>query len=134
MVSKTHQDNSGNTRGTIVYIEDNPVNLELVAKILGYRQHTHLLTAATPELGIELIKIHRPDLILLDINLPGMNGFEVLGLLKQQPETADIPVIAVTARAMPHDIEAGKAAGFVDYLTKPLNVPQFLRSIDRYLR
>lgn len=94
----------------------------------------HLLTAATPELGIELIKIHRPDLILLDINLPGMNGFEVLGLLKQHPETADIPVIAVTARAMPHDIEAGKAAGFVDYLTKPLNVPQFLRSIDRYLR
>ena len=63
-----------------------------------------------------------------------MNGFEVLGLLKQHPETADIPVIAVTARAMPHDIEAGKAAGFVDYLTKPLNVPQFLRSIDRYLR
>ncbi|HQV88779.1 MAG TPA: PAS domain S-box protein [Nitrosomonas sp.] len=124
----------GAKQQTIVYIEDNPANLELVAKILSYRQHMHLLTAATPELGIELIKIHRPDLILLDINLPGMNGFEVLGLLKQHPETADIPVIAVTARAMPHDIEAGKAAGFVDYLTKPLNVPQFLRSIDRYLR
>lgn len=118
---------------TIVYIEDNPVNLELVAKILSYRRHTKLLTATTPESGIELIKAHRPDLILLDINLPGMNGFEVLNLVKKLPGIDDIPVIAVTARAMQHNIEEGKAVGFADYLTKPLNISQFLKSIDQHL-
>ena len=119
---------------SIVYIEDNAANLELVTKILTYRQHIKLLSAATPEAGIDLIKVHRPDLILLDINLPGMSGFDVLQILKQQPELADIPVIAVTSRAMPHNIAEGKTAGFADYLTKPLNVQQFLSVIDRYLR
>ncbi len=119
---------------TIVYIEDNPINLELVAKILAYRQHIQLIPAPTPELGIELIKMHHPDLVLLDINLPGMNGFEVLKTLKSLSVIADIPVIAITSRAMEHNIEEGYAAGFADYLTKPLNVTQFLSSIDQYLQ
>lgn len=118
---------------TIVYIEDNAVNLELVAKILAYRQHLQLIPASTPEQGIELIRTHRPDLVLLDINLPGMNGFEVLRILRSIPECSDIPVIALTSRAMAHHIEEGRAAGFSDYLTKPLNVSQFLSSIDQHL-
>lgn len=118
---------------TIVYIEDNAVNLELVAKILAYRQHIQLIPAATPEQGIELIRMHRPDLVLLDINLPGMNGFEVLKTLRNIQGCSDIPVIALTARAMAHHIEEGRAAGFADYLTKPLNVSQFLSSIDQHL-
>ena len=118
----------------IVYIEDNVVNLELVTKILAYRQHIQLIPASTPEQGLELIRVHRPDLVLLDINLPGMNGFEVLKTLKDIQGCNDIPVIALTSRAMAHHIEEGRAAGFTDYLTKPLNVSQFLSSIDQHLR
>ena len=119
---------------TIVYIEDNAVNLELVGKILAYRQHIQLIPASSPEQGLELIRMHRPDLVLLDINLPGMNGFEVLKTLKDIQGCNDIPVIALTSRAMAHHIEEGRAAGFTDYLTKPLNVSQFLSSIDQHLR
>lgn len=119
---------------TIVYIEDNAVNLELVGKILAYRQHIQLIPASSPEQGLELIRMHRPDLVLLDINLPGMNGFEVLKTLKDIQGCNDIPVIALTSRAMAHHIEEGHAAGFTDYLTKPLNVSQFLSSIDQHLR
>lgn len=118
---------------TIVYIEDNTVNLDLVAKILAYRQHIQLIPASTPEQGIELIRTHRPDLVLLDINLPGMSGFDVLNTLRNIPGLDDIPVIALTSRAMAHHIEEGRAAGFTDYLTKPLNVSQFLSSIDQHL-
>ena len=118
----------------IVYIEDNVVNLEMVTKILAYRQHIQLIPASTPEQGLELIRVHRPDLVLLDINLPGMNGFEVLKTLKDIQGCNDIPVIALTSRAMAHHIEEGRAAGFTDYLTKPLNVSQFLSSIDQHLR
>lgn len=132
-VNESERDSKTNiTHGTIVYIEDNPANLELVVKIMANRQHIKLLPAATPETGIDLIKAHRPDLILLDINLPGMSGFDILQILKQQPELANIPVIALTSRAMPHNIAEGRAAGFADYLTKPLNINQFLCTIDRY--
>ena len=131
------QKNSGKSPSakphTIVYIEDNTVNLDLVAKILAYRQHIKLIPASTPEQGVELVKTHRPDLVLLDINLPGMNGFDVLKTLRNIPGLDDIPVIALTSRAMPHHIEEGRAAGFTDYLTKPLNVSQFLSSIDQHL-
>lgn len=119
---------------TIVYIEDNPANLEFVVQMLSYRQHIELFTATTPEQGIELIKTHQPELILLDINLPRINGFEVLNILKKLPGISDIPTIAITARAMQHNLEEGRDAGFTDYLTKPLNVAQFLKTIDQYLR
>ncbi|MDH5572632.1 MAG: PAS domain S-box protein, partial [Gammaproteobacteria bacterium] len=119
---------------TIVYIEDNPANLEFVVQMLSYRQHIELFTATTPEQGIELIKTHQPDLVLLDIHLPRINGFEVLNILKKLPGISDIPVIAITARAMQHNIEEGRDASFTDYLTKPLNVAHFLKTIDQYLR
>jgi CheY-like chemotaxis protein/anti-sigma regulatory factor (Ser/Thr protein kinase) len=117
----------------VLYIEDNPSNLRLVAQILGRRPHIHLITAHTPGLGIELALARQPELILLDINMPDMDGYQVLEILKADAATKSIPVIAVTANAMPRDIERGKAAGFADYLTKPLDVKQFHQVIGRSL-
>lgn len=118
---------------TVLYIEDNPANIKLVARILGRREHIHLLTAHTPELGIELALARRPELILLDVNMPGMDGYQVLEVLKAEASLKSIPVIAITANAMPRDIERGMAAGFVDYLPKPLDVARFNAAIDRLL-
>jgi CheY-like chemotaxis protein len=118
---------------TVLYIEDNPANIKLVAQILGHVPHIHLLTAHTPELGIELALARRPALILLDINLPGMNGYRVLEIFKTEAGLKGTPVIAITANAMPRDIARGKAAGFVDYLTKPLDIEQLLDTVKRCL-
>ena len=118
---------------TILYIEDNPSNIKLVAQILGRRPHIHLLTAHTPELGIELAMARQPELILLDINMPDMDGYQVLEVFKAEARLKTIPVVAITANAMPRDIERGKAAGFVDYLTKPLDVARFNAMLDRVL-
>lgn len=123
----------GSRTSRILYVEDNPANLKLVAQVLGWRRHIQLITAHTPELGIELALGHLPDLILLDINLPGMNGYQVLEVLKSHDQAKDIPVIAITANAMPSDIQAGKAAGFVDYLTKPFNIRRFMDAVDKAL-
>lgn len=117
----------------VLYIEDNPANLKLVAQILGMRPHIHLLTAHTPQLGIELALTRRPELILLDINMPDMNGYQVLQRFKSEASLKAIPVVAVTADAMPREIARGKAAGFTDYLVKPLNIPQFQAVIDKLL-
>ncbi|MDP1928866.1 MAG: response regulator [Thiobacillus sp.] len=118
---------------TVLYVEDNPSNLKLVAQILGRRQHIHLLTAHTPELGIELALTRHPKLILLDINMPGMDGYQLLSVLKAEASLKAVPVVAITANAMPRDIERGKIAGFADYLTKPLDVERFSAVIDRLL-
>jgi signal transduction histidine kinase/CheY-like chemotaxis protein len=118
---------------TVLYIEDNPSNLKLVAQILEHRQHINLLTAHTPKLGIELAQAQQPDLILLDINLPGMDGYQVLEIFKADPNLKEIPVVAITAMAMPRDILRGKSAGFAEYITKPLDVNYFLETIDSLL-
>ncbi len=118
---------------TVLYIEDNPANLKLLARILGQRKHIRLLTAHTPELGIELAMTQHPEIILLDINMPGMNGYQVLEIFQADASLKSIPVIAVTANAMSRDIERGKAAGFIDYLTKPLDIVKFNVLLDRLL-
>ncbi len=118
---------------TVLYIEDTPANLRLVEQLVGQLPEVRLLTAHTPWLGIDLVREHRPDLILLDINLPGMDGYQVLEVLQAEAELERTPVVAVTANAMPRDIERGMAAGFADYLTKPLNVGQFLDTVQRHL-
>ncbi|MHA7881294.1 MAG: PAS domain S-box protein [Saccharospirillum sp.] len=115
---------------TVLYIEDNPANLKLVTQIMGHIPDVHLLTAHTPSLGIELATARQPDLILLDINLPGMDGYQILEILKADARLRHIPVIAITANAMPRDVERGKAAGFFDYLTKPLDVSVFLQRVQ----
>lgn len=117
----------------VLYIEDNPANLKLMRKIISSHPNLVLLEAADAEAGIELARTVIPRLILLDINLPGMDGFAAIAQLKEWPETAHIPVIAVTANAMNRDVERGKTAGFTDYLTKPLDVPYFLGLLDRLL-
>lgn len=119
---------------TVLYIEDNPVNLKLVTKLIEKRTAITLLSAEEPVRGIELALQHRPDMILLDINLPEMSGFEVLRHLRDMDETRDIPVVALSANAMAGDLKKGEEAGFDGYLTKPINVKQFFEVLERYLR
>lgn len=118
---------------TVLYIEDNPANLRLVAQLLARRPHTTLLTAHEPMLGLELASAHLPTVILLDINLPGIDGYEVLKLLRMREETRHIPVIAISANAMPSDVKQGLAAGFESYITKPINMTDLLRTVNEVL-
>jgi signal transduction histidine kinase/CheY-like chemotaxis protein len=117
----------------ILYIEDNPANLRLVQEIIGFRADLRLLSAPDGHAGLALAHTHRPAIVLMDLNLPGMGGFEVLAQLRRDPETAHIPVIALTANAMPRDIERGLSAGFARYLTKPIDIEQFNEAIDGVL-
>lgn len=118
---------------TILYIEDNPANLKLVAQILGRRQNIKLLTAHSPLVGLELALSRQPDLILLDINMPEMNGYQVLDIIRSNSTFKNVPVIAVTANAMDKDIKRGEQAGFDAYVTKPIDVVSFLSVIDGFL-
>ena len=129
----TASTSSDQKQSVILYIEDNPVNLKLVSLILGNLPHIHLLSAHTPQLGIDLATTRRPDLILLDINLPGMDGYQVLNILKHDNDTKDIPVIAITADAMPSQISKGKQSGFSAYITKPFIIEQFLLTLEQHL-
>ncbi len=115
---------------TLLYIEDNPANLHLMEHLIATIPDVAMLSSAAPALGLDMAVAHQPHVIVLDLNLPGMNGFEVLDRLKAMPETRDIPVLALTAAAFPRDIRAGLAAGFFRYLTKPLDVNAFLAAID----
>lgn len=118
----------------ILYVDDNPVNLKLVSKLISMKPHINLITAHTPMLGLDLAMTHFPDLILLDINMPDMNGYEVLERIRTDKRLDNIPVIAVTADAMPQDIERGIAAGFKGYITKPINFKQFNETIDENIK
>jgi signal transduction histidine kinase/ActR/RegA family two-component response regulator len=117
----------------ILYIEDNPANLRLVQEVVGFRADLRLLAAPDGHAGLALAHTHRPAMILMDLNLPGMSGFEVLAQLRRDPDTAHIPVLALTANAMPRDIERGLSAGFARYLTKPIDIEQFNEAIDGVL-
>ncbi|MGK5031233.1 ATP-binding protein [Janthinobacterium sp. MDT1-19] len=117
----------------VLYVEDNPANLILVEQLIARRSDLGMLSAIDGHLGIALARQHQPDLILMDINLPGISGTEVLGLLRLDPLTAHIPVIALSANALPRDIRKGLDAGFLRYLTKPINVPEFMEALDTAL-
>ncbi|PCI32195.1 MAG: hypothetical protein COB54_07990 [Alphaproteobacteria bacterium] len=119
---------------TILYIEDNPANLRLMTQMLDHLPKINLLNARDPLLGLELAAQHKPDLIILDINLPGMNGFDVFKLLRNRKDTVDTPVIALSANAMPGDIKKGFKAGFDDYITKPIEVQGLLKAIGTILQ
>ncbi|HZV65755.1 MAG TPA: ATP-binding protein [Telluria sp.] len=110
---------------TLLYVEDNPANLKLVEAIVGLSPQVRLLSAPDAMLGIQLARAHLPDLILMDINLPGMSGIEALAVLRADPATAHIPVLAVTASAMTDDLALRAAGGFFRYLTKPLDIDEF---------
>ena len=118
---------------TLLYIEDNPANLILVEQLIQRRSDLKLLTAVDGLAGIQLAKTYLPDIILMDINLPGISGFGCLKLLQDEDTTAHIPVLALSANAMPRDIGRGIEAGFFQYLTKPINVGEFMNALDMAL-
>ncbi len=119
---------------TLLYVEDNSANLELVEQLIARRPDLRLLSAADGHLGIELARAYQPELILMDINLPGISGLEAMQILHADPATAHIPIIALSANALPHDVEKGLAAGFFDYLIKPIRVNQFMDALDIALK
>jgi len=117
-------------RPLLLHVEDNPANLQLVEEIITMRGDLRQIAAPDARLGIELARAHRPQLILMDINLPGLSGSDALAILRADPTTAGIPVIAVTANAMPRDQLRGLAAGFFRYVTKPIEVEVLNAAID----
>lgn len=120
---------------TLLYIEDNPAKLRLVEEIVRCRPGLRLLAAPDGHLGIEMARAHLPDVILMDLplTLPRVGGADALRVPRGDPRTAPIPLIALTACAMPCDVECGLAQGYADYLTKPLNLDQFGAAVDRPL-
>lgn len=122
------------SHAAVLYIEDNPMNLRLMQRIFAGRKNLELRDATSAEAGISMARANPPALILMDINLPGMDGYAALEILQADPLTARIPVIAITANAMKGDEERGLGSGFVDYLTKPLNVPRFLAILDELFK
>jgi len=119
---------------TLLYVEDNPANLMLVEDLVARRPDIRLLSAADGNRGIEIARASRPDVILMDINLPGISGIQALKILRADPATAHIPVVALSANAIPRDIEKGLAAGFFRYLTKPIKVDKFMDALDLALK
>lgn len=115
---------------TLLYVEDNPANLALVEQLIARRNDLKLLTAVDGHLGVQLAHAYQPDVILMDINLPGISGFEALEILRNHPATAHIPVMALSANAVPRDIAKGLEAGFFRYLTKPIKVKEFMDALD----
>ena len=119
---------------TVLYVEDNPANMLLVKNLIARRPDLHLLSAPDGNRGIEMARASRPDIILMDINLPGISGIEAFKILRADPATAHIPVLALSANAMPRDIKHGLDAGFFRYLTKPIKVNEFMDTLDVELK
>ena len=118
---------------SVLYIEDNPVNQVLMEGMLAQRPGLRLQLASLPETGLLMAAQAPPDLVLLDIQLPGIDGYEVLRRLRAQAATRAIPVVAVSANAMQADLDAALAAGFTDYVTKPLDLQRLLAVVDGLL-
>ena len=116
----------------ILIVEDNPMNLELATDLLEASGYV-IIQAGTAEEGIKLTRAEFPDLILMDVGLPGMDGLEATGNLKQDPTTKDIPVIAMTAHAMRGDEEKAVAAGCSGYITKPIDTREFPKAVARFI-
>jgi PAS domain S-box-containing protein len=120
----------GGVLRTVLYVEDNQANMQLVEQLIERRPGMRLLSAGDGASGIALARNHLPDVILMDINLPGISGIQALSMLRSDPSTEHIPVIAISANAMPHDIRKGLEAGFLRYLTKPIRVGEFMDALD----
>jgi CheY-like chemotaxis protein len=119
----------------LLYVEDDPANLMLVGQIIAeHAQHIRMLSARDANFGITLARTHLPDLILMDISLPGISGIEAMNILRKDPATAQIPVIALSANAMRSDIDRGMEAGFFRYLTKPIKINEFLAVLTEALK
>jgi PAS domain S-box-containing protein len=121
---------NGTRLRTLLYVEDNPANMMLVEQLIARRTDILLLSAVNGTLGIGIARASRPDVILMDINLPGISGTEALKILREDPLTAHIPVVALSANAMPRDIELGLQRGFFRYITKPIKVKEFTDTLN----
>ena len=118
---------------TLLYIEDNPANMMLVEQLIDQRPDIRLVKAVNGIIGVELARSQQPDVVLMDINLPGLSGIEALKILHDDPATTHIPVVALSANAMPRDIAKGMDAGFFRYLTKPIKVVEFMDTLNAAL-
>jgi CheY-like chemotaxis protein len=118
----------------LLYIEDDPANITLVERILELRPSLVFKTATQGRLGIELAKTEQPKMILLDLNLPDLNGADVLAALQSNPETSQIPVVVLSANAIPTQIERLLASGARNYLTKPFDLDHFLAVVDEWVQ
>ena len=132
-VSEITEMNDSERKRTVLYIEDNEDSVHLVKAIVAQIGNIKLLTAENATIGYDISTSKKPDLILMDINLPGMNGLQALKRLQRTIETRDIPVIAVTSNTQVKDIEEGLKAGFKAYITKPIQVTEFIHTIDETL-
>ena len=119
---------------TLLYVEDNPTNLKLIEQLVARRSDLRMLSAADGRLGIQFARAHQPDMILMDIHLPGISGIDAMKILRADPLTAHIPIIALSANALPSDIANGLAAGFFGYLTKPIKLDEFMDHLDLALK
>jgi len=120
---------AGAPQHTLLYVEDNPANLKLVEQLIARRPDIRLVTAMTGTRGIELARTTLPQVILMDINLPGISGIDALKILREDPATAHIPVVALSANAMPRDVAMGLKMGFFRYLTKPIKVKELMDTL-----
>lgn len=116
----------------MLYVEDTPTNFEIVRLYLARQGGYELLGAEDGERGLEIARRELPDVILLDVHLPGMDGIEVKARLAEDPRTAAIPVVALSAGALKTDIDRALQAGFVEYLTKPLRLPRLAETLGRF--
>jgi PAS domain S-box-containing protein len=121
------------TQHKIVYVEDNPSNIAFMRELMEDLPSVELMTAATAEIGIEIIRAHHPDVVIMDINLPGMSGIEAVARLRESPETRDIPVIGLSAAALLRDTARAKEAGFYRYLTKPVKIDELTSVLEELL-
>jgi PAS domain S-box-containing protein len=117
----------------IVYVEDNPSNIAFMRELLGDLPGIDLITAPNAELGIELIRAHLPAVVIMDVNLPGMSGLEAVQRLREWPETRAIPVIGLSAAALPRDTTRAKEIGFYRYLTKPVKIAELTATLEELL-
>ena len=118
---------------TMLYVEDNPANMSLVEQLIARRDDIRLLTAIDGTIGVKIARESLPTVILMDINLPGISGVEAMNILRKDPITAHIPIVALSANALPRDIEKGMEAGFFCYLTKPIKVNEFMETVNQAL-
>jgi PAS domain S-box-containing protein len=118
---------------SVVYVEDNPSNIAFMRDLLSDFERVELITAPTAEIGIEIVRVRHPNAVIMDINLPGMSGFEATRILREWPETRDIPIIALSAAAMVRDSGRVADAGFYRYLTKPVKVDELTAVLEEIL-
>ena len=128
------QARNGAAPRTLLYVEDDLANLQLIEQIIARHPDIRLLTAVNGNSGIEIARVSQPEVILMDINLPDISGLKALKILRSDPATAHIPVIALSANAMPFNIESGLEAGFFRYLTKPIKVNEFMDTLHVALK